>query len=131
MDKKASFINPVDKKPQLFVGRGYNHADKATIFCPAESEKTGRIFASMQPVSRRRCIGGVMTPPYESTIGAHRQKTAALYGAAAILLLLFLFFQMLFQDKIDVLRQRTVIILCFSFDLFENITVNGDTDFLL
>ena len=38
---------------------------------------------------------------------------------------------MLLQNKIDVLRQRTVIILCFLFDLFENITVNGDTDFLL
>jgi len=48
-----------------------------------------------------------------------------------LLFLIFFLFQMLLQNKIDVLRQRTVVILCFLFYFLQNITVDRNANFLL
>ena len=46
------------------------------------------------------------------------KKPLPRFGAANPLFLLLFIFQMLFQDEIDVLGKRTVIIFCLLFDLF-------------
>ena len=60
----------------------------------------------------------------------HTEKGQRKSGALLSLVFLVFLFQMLFQNEVDVLGQGTAVVVCLFSELYQNITVDRDTDFL-